>query len=181
MTAMTGHRAAWAAGGLSALAAALLWAVKSLSILLVGYQPPLVFELAVPLFGLTVVLLAQRGPPSALMRAARVVGGAACAAGLVTVGSELVGASWGGPAIATAMVAVIVGLIMIGVASRGAPKGAGAKEKLAFVIGLTTVPGILVGGFLAMLNERLLEVPILILACMWAWLGGLMLHTRLES
>lgn len=178
---MTGRAAAWATGGISALAAGLLWSVKSLSILLVGYQPPLVLELAVPLFGLTVVLLARRGPSLALMRAARVLGGLACAAGLVTVGSELVGASWGDPAIATAMVAVIVGLIMIGVASRSAPKGAGATGKSAFVLGLATVPAILVGGLLAMLNERLLEVPILILACMWVWLGGLMLRTRPES
>lgn len=114
------------------------------------------------------------------MRAAQVLGCAAFAAGLVAVGSELAGTVWG-PAIAVAMVAVLVSLIMIGVSTRGVRRAPDRSARLALVIGVVTVPAILIGGLLSILSERFLEVPLLALGCMWIWLGGLMLHTPIED
>ena len=89
--------------------------------------------------------------------------------------SELAGDVWG-PILAGAMASVVVGLIVIGVDTRRAPTPVGTAGKLALAIGLATIPAVLLGGLLAMINERLLEVPILLLACMWGWLGSVMLR-----
>jgi hypothetical protein len=68
------ERTAWRAiGGLTALVGALLWGVKSATILLIGYQPPLVFEAAPALFALTVASLAS-GHTARLAKAALALG-----------------------------------------------------------------------------------------------------------
>ncbi len=159
---------------MSALAAALLWAIKTVSILVAGYQPPVVFEAAPALFGLTVVSLAF-SYQARLTRVAQVLGVLATVAGVLAAWSELTGEVWG-VALVTAMTGVLVGLILIGLAARSDTRPLGTAGRWALIIGLGTIPGVLVGGLLAMINERLLEVPLLLIACMWARLGSLMLR-----
>ena len=174
MTAVTSPTTRRKVGGWAALAAALLWGVKAASILLTGYQPPVVFEAAPPLFGLAVFSLAL-GSATRRRRTAQVLGLVACVAGLVALASELAGEVWG-PAIAGAMVAALAGLVLIGLDTRRASGRAGTAGKLALAIGLGTMPAVLLGGLLATIDERLLEVPLLFLACLWGWLGTLLLR-----
>ncbi len=173
MAVMSRRSTVLVAGGLSAVAAGALWGVKSLNILLTGDQPPLIFELAPPLFGLAVAALAFDRRHESRARRALVLGCVAVVAGSAAVLSDLAGALWG-PAIALAMIAVLVGLILLGSASGRSPIG--SVEWVALAIGLVTVPALLVGGALSLIDERLLEVPLVLLAGMWIWLGGLMLR-----
>jgi hypothetical protein len=76
------------------------------------------------------------------------------------------------------MVGVILGLTMIGLATRREPGAVGAAGTVALALGLATIPAVAIGGLLSMIGERLLELPLLVLACMWAWLGSLMLGLR---
>jgi hypothetical protein len=173
MTVMTRRSAVLVSGGLAAVAGGALWTVKSLSILLTGDQPPLVFELAPPLFGLVVVALAVDRRHGSRASWALALGCVAVVAGSAAVLSDLAGELWG-PAIALATIAVLVGLILLGMVSGRRPIG--SVEWVALAIGVMTVPALLVGGALSLIDERLLEVPLLLLAGMWIWLGGLMLR-----
>ena len=166
----------WRAGGVSALAGAFLWGVKSASILLTGYQPPVIFEAGPALFAFAVASLASRHP-AGLARAALALGGSACLAGVAAFGSELTGETWDA-ALAAAMVGVILGLILVGLAIRGESGTVGAAGSVALALGLGTLPALAVGGMLSQVDERLLELPVLALACLWAWLGRLMLRLR---
>jgi len=124
----------------------------------------LLFEAAPALFGVAVGALALGGNPrdrrrqAALLRASP-----ATVAGLVTLVSEIV-ESVPGPAIAAATLALIAALVLIGVASRTGPETVRGPGRVALVIGLSTLPALLVGGLLAAANERLLELPLLVLA-----------------
>jgi len=166
----------WRMGGLAALAGALLWAGKSVGILVSGYQPPVVLELALTLFALTVLALAS-GCTAKLGRAGQALGAFACLAGVVAVTTELTGEAWR-PAPATSMVGAILGLTMVGLAFRRQPGTAGTAGNLALALGLSTIPALLVGGLLSMFGERLLEVSLLALAGTWACLGTVMLRAQ---
>ena len=175
MVLMARRSAVLVSGGLAAVAGGALWGVKSLNILLTGDQPPLVFELAPLLFGLAVTALAAVDRRHASRaRWALALGCVAVVAGSAAALSDLAGELWG-PAIAVAMIAVLVGLILLGSASRSP---IGSVEWVALAIGLVTVPALLVGGALSLIDERLLEVPLVLLAGMWIWLGGLMIRER---
>lgn len=145
----------WWIGGVAALAGGCLWGAKSASILLTGYQPPLVFDLAPVLFSLTVLSLASGGT-SGRARISQAVGGAACVSSLVALGSELTGEHWG-PALAIAQVCIILGLTMTGLVTRREPGPAGAAGGMALLLGVATVPAALAGGVLSSIGERLLE------------------------
>jgi hypothetical protein len=173
MAVMARRNAVLVSGGLAAVAGGVLWGVKSLAILLTGDQPPLVFELAPPLFGLAVATLAFDRRNGRRARWALALGCVAVVAGSAAVLSDLVGELWG-PAIALAMIAVLVGLILLGMAPKRTPVG--SVGWVALAIGLGTVPALLVGGALSLIDERLLEVPLVLLAGLWIWLGGLMLR-----
>ena len=159
---------------IAALVAGALWVVKSASILLSGYQPPLVFDVAVPLFGLALVALASAGPHDWRHRVAQALGGVAVVAGCTALASELAGEVWH-VALAVGAVAQIVGLVLAGLADHRAPGGFGAAGRTALLIGLATIPATAVGGLLELVDERLLEVSTLFLACLWVWLGSRML------
>jgi hypothetical protein len=131
MVLMARRNAVLVSGGLAAVAGGALWGVKSLNILLTGDQPPLVFELAPPLFGLAVTALAVDRGHGTRERWALALGCVAVVAGSAAALSDLVGELWG-PAIAVAMIAVLVGLILLGSASRSP---IGSVEWVALAIG----------------------------------------------
>jgi len=153
-----------------------LWVVKSTSILVTGYQPPVVLEVAVPLFGVGLVVLASGGSPDPRLTVARALGSLSVLAGLVALASELAGELWGW-SLATASVAFLVGLLLTGAALRGSTTRDGVRGRVALTLALVTVPALLAGGALAEIDERLLELPLLTVACLWIWLGVLMLRS----
>ena len=98
----------------------------------------------------------------------------AIALGLLTVTAwvvagvtEAVGQVWG-PALAASSLALIASLLVLG-------RSSSVPHKIAWWIGVSILPALVVGGLLSAINERLLEVSILTLGLMWLWLGGILL------
>lgn len=171
MDGTTVREAARVIGGPAAVLAGLMWGVKGTSILVTGRQPPLLLELAVPLFGVVLLALSVSVAGSGRRTLVRGLGLTAFLAAAVAVVTEVRGEVWG-PALVCAMVATLVGLVVFGAEGRSGGQGpAIPARRPALAIGVATVPAILVGGILAELDERLLEVPLVALAGMWCWLG----------
>lgn len=150
--------------GAAGVAGGLCWAVKSASILATGIQPPLTYELALPLLATSLVGVAHLVLPRS--RRGTVVAATAWLAvgsGLIALVSELLGESWD-PFIAAWAIALLGGqLCLLNVRAAPAP--------LTFWTGVGTVPALLVGGALAEVDERLLEIPLLCLGLAWTSIG----------
>jgi uncharacterized membrane protein YfcA len=95
-------------------------------------------------------------------------GGFAMIAGLLAAITELVDTA-SVPALAVSMIAVVIALVLQD--RRGA-----STERLAWWIGVVTLPLNLLGGVLATADEKLLEIPLAVLALSWILLGGLSLR-----
>ncbi len=172
-----GSIAAWL-GGLS-------WTVKGLSILVVAKQPPVVFELGAPLFA--VALLGLFAALHGDDRRAVIGGVAAGLAVLLVVIAAIARAidptlAPEGEAftplsvvlLATA-VCLVAALVLLGLASRRSRRL--RWSALPFWMGILVVPGLLLGGALAEVNERLLEIPLVLFALAWMPLGYSMWHS----
>lgn len=163
--------------GAAAAIGGLAWVVKAVAILATGDQPPLVFEGAPPFFGVALTALAlTSGLRGVRRKAAVTLGVLTVTAGVVAGVTEAVGQVWG-PAIAASSLALLTGLLLLG------RRTSSASHTFAWLIGVSLVPALAVGGLLAAINERLLEVSILTLGLMWLWLGGILLSkdTRVGS
>jgi hypothetical protein len=157
-------------GGAAGLAGGLAWVIKGVTILVGGEQPPLVFGLALPLFGLSllgVALLTPRG-----IRRSTAVGLAwlAVVAGVVVVWSELLDRGWDA-SIAASALALLAGQLAL-------PRGDGAPAALTFWIGVATLPALAVGGALMEIDERLLEVSVVCVGFAWMLVGWVTLRHR---
>jgi hypothetical protein len=64
----------------------------------------------------------------------------------------------------------------LGLASDGVGTHRRAADRLAWWIGAVLLPAVLLGGVLTVLDERLLELPLAVIAALWIWLGGLLLR-----
>jgi hypothetical protein len=154
-----------------------LWAVKGTAILLTGEQPDYIFE-AAPLFfafglvGLHAGLQERGGRPG-------LVGGALAWAG---VGLALLSAAFYAattddeafPLSATiplTALSILASLVLLGIAVRRAHALPGRWRSLPLAIGTGVLPLLLAGGILETLDERLLEIPIVILGLAWIALG----------
>ena len=157
-------------GGVAALAAGTMWVVKSATILVVDTQPPMLFEAALPLFGVAVACVASGGRLSRTRLGAQMAGVVAAVAGMVAVVSELLGEARSA-ALIVASVGFVSGLVLVGLANREEPWPDAGTVRLAFVLGLLTVPAVAVGGLLSLAAERLVELPLLMLGGLWIWLG----------
>lgn len=143
---------------LAAFIGAALWGAKALAILATGWQPPLAFELGPVFFALSCVALAGGSLP-------RAIGALALfAAALSAVAFVLGRDALGGPLLGVAMLAVLASLAVHGWSVR-------RRERAPFVVAAATLPLMALGGALSLLHERLLELPLLGIALLWAWLG----------
>lgn len=151
-------------GGAAGVAGGLCWVVKSGSILATGVQPPLTLELALPLLGACLVGVSHLVlPPIRRRRVVATAAWLAVATGLVALTGELLG-EFLDPFIAAWALALLTGqLCLLDVRSAPAP--------LTFWTGAGTVPALLVGGVLAEVDERLLEIPMLGLGLAWLSIG----------
>jgi len=148
-----------------------MWIIKGVSILLTGDQPPIVFEAAMPLLAVGVVGLGARlGGPLGV--AGAVVACVAAASAVVGLSTELA------PFIAVAGFGPFLGLILVGSAALQARLFPSPWNALPLALGLGGPLLVLAGGGLALLNERLLEVPIVIIGLAWVILGYSMLSER---
>lgn len=151
-----------------------MWIFKGGSILLTGEQPPLVFEAAMPLFAVGVVGLGARlgrlkGP---LGTAGITVAYLAVASAVVALLTEL------SLFIAVAGFGPFLGLVLVGSATLQARTFPSPWSALPLATGLGGPVLILAGGGLALINERLLEVPIVMVGIAWVLLGYLLLFIR---
>jgi hypothetical protein len=157
-------------GGAAGLAGGLAWVVKAVTILVVGEQPPLAFDLALPLFGLNllaVALLTSRG-----IRRTIAVGVAwlAVVAGVMALWSEVFDSGWD-QSIAVSSLALLLGQLAL-------PRSDGAPAALTFWIGVATLPALAFGGALAEIDERLLEIPLVCVGLAWMLVGWVTLRHR---
>ncbi len=152
--------------GSALLIGAALIAVKCVTILITGDQPPLLFEISPMFLGLGVLLLApaldlegsKRWIVSALGLTSLIVG-------VVAAVTEFAGEVFG-PAIATATLAAIGGAVVSGWHPRG-----DSRKRALLLVGLAAVPAMVLGGLLSEINERLLEIGLLGYAAVWGHAG----------
>jgi hypothetical protein len=58
---------------------------------------------------------------------------------------------------------------------------AGSAAWIAMLIGLGTIPAVILAGPLTLVGERLIEVPLLLVGCVWIWLGRTMLSCASQT
>ena len=157
-------------GGAAGLAGGLAWVIKGVAILAVDDQPPLAFEVALPLFGLSLLGVAHL----TLQRMRRTVVVAlawlAVVTGLLALVSELLDKGWDA-SIAASSLALLIGQLTLDRSGR-------APAPLTFWIGVGTLPALAVGGVLAEIDERLLEIPLVCVGLAWMLVGWVTLRNR---
>lgn len=154
-------------GGLAAMVGGLLWVVKGGAILLTGHQPPVVFEAAMPLFAVGLLGLHarfdRRGGP--LGTTGVLVAYAALASAVIALIMPLA------PFIAVAGFGSFLGLVLLGSAALQARVFHPPWRALPLAMGLGGPILILAGGGLALISERLLEIPLVLVGLAWMLLG----------
>jgi hypothetical protein len=165
----------WA--GLAAALGGMLWAAKGSAVLLTGDQPDYIFELAPLFFSLGLLALYARleggGGEAARLGGALAWSGlalmlASAALYLVTGGEEGFPI---GVIIALAALSILAGLVLLGMAVRRTEALPGRWRSLPLAMGAAVIPLLMVGGILETLDERLLEIPIVLLGLAWSALG----------
>lgn len=159
-------------GAVSAMAGGLAWIVKGGMILSVGVQPPLLFEIAPALFAVGLLAVSRRLTSHGRMKkAGAVLAAFALIAGIVSLVAPADDGEFS-PALLVSSIALVAGLMLLGVpARRESLFGPGAASSLPLYLGLGTIPALMVGGGLAAIHERLLEIPVVFLGVLWAYLG----------
>ena len=154
-------------GGLAAMVGGLMWVVKGGAILLTGQQPPVVFESAMPLFAVGLLGLHARldGRGGRLGKAGVLVAYAAVASAAIVFMAPLA------PFYAVAGFGPFLGLVLLGSATLRARVFRPPWSALPLAMGLGVPLLILAGGALAMISERLLEIPIVLVGLAWMLLG----------
>jgi hypothetical protein len=165
----------WA--GLATALGGLLWAAKGSAILLTGDQPEYLFELAPLFFALGLLALHARLEGGG-GNAAR-LGGALAWSGLALVLASAAlylatGEEEGFPigiTIPLAALSILAALVLLGIAVRRTEALPGRWRSLPLAMGAGVIPLMIVGGILEMLDERLLEIPIVLVGLAWSALG----------
>jgi hypothetical protein len=154
-------------GGLAAMVGGLMWVVKGGSILLTGQQPPVVFEAAMPLFAVGLLGLHARldGRGGLLGKAGVLMAYAALASAAIVLVAPLA------PFYALAGFGPFLGLVLLGSATPQARVFPPPWSALPLAMGLGSPLLILAGGGLALISERLLEIPIVLVGLAWMLLG----------
>jgi hypothetical protein len=165
-------------GGLAAITAGACWVVKGGTILAIGVQPTLLFDLAPVLMALAVVGLAQELPPSRHRTLCLGAAALALVFGLPVAIGELIPLSDMITGIGTAAAIVLI-VLALGIGGIKLRQQHGAL--LPLVLAVATLPALLVGGLLAMVvGERALEIPIVVLGVAWAALGLSLLRRQYQ-
>ncbi len=159
------------------------WAFKAGLTLATGDEPPAAFAIGFALFPFALLGLwstVRRRP----LRAARIGGALAGAAAVSVVLATIVRAVGGAaveggedeltvltPFVAVAAFATFAALLALGSAVRRTSALPAGYASLPWAMGLATILLLLLGGALEAVSERLLELPIALLAVGWVALG----------
>lgn len=154
-------------GGLAAMVGGLMWVVKGGAILLTGQQPPVVFEAAMPLFAVGLLGLHARlhGRGGPLGKVGVLVAYAALVSAAIVFMTPLA------PFYAVAGFGPFLGLVFLGSATPQAGIFPSPWSALPLAVGLGGPLLILAGGGLALISERMLEIPIVLVGLAWMLLG----------
>ncbi len=144
-----------------------MWVVKGTSILLTGYQPPFVYEVAMLFFSISLLGLGARldGLNGLIINTGTIVAFVAVTSAVVALVTESM------PFVAIAGFGPFLGLILLGSASLRDKVFPSPWSALPLAMGLGGPILILGGGGLALIDERLLEVPIVLIGFAWILLG----------
>lgn len=159
----------------AAIVGGLLWVVKGGAILLGYGQPEYAFEIAPLLFALVTLGLTRWLPRNRARRVATVLAVTAVSACLVAAVSSVVAGHVLGPDLGIGVLAVTAALVVLGLRLRGRDVAVGG---LSLLLGVGTLPAVIVGGALSAIDERLLEVPIVVIGVVWITLGVALLQLR---
>lgn len=175
------------------MAGGLCWLIKGGAILITGDQPPLLFELGAFLLPVSLI-----GLDAALGGRGGRVGKAGLVLSAVAVISALLAGlgAWLGPDdwiptedTATVLTPFIVltglgtvlGLVLLGIAVFRTKALRRPWHILPIAIAASIVPLMIAGGALASINERLLELPLVLLGGAWVLLGVTLLRQESAS
>ena len=156
--------------GFAALGGAGFFTVKSVGILATGGQVPYLFELAPALLGLCVLTLpGALGMTGGRASVTAMIGGMVIAVTLAAVLADLVGEVFG-PGLGVAMLGVSAGALIAG----WDPKD--WTDRALLVAAVAPFPALALGGALETIDERLLEIGLLLVAAAWVWVGVALLR-----
>jgi hypothetical protein len=155
----------------------LLWVVKGGSILITGQQPPVVFEAALPLFAVGLLGLHARldGRGGPLGKVGVLVAYAALAAAATALITPLA------PFIVVAGFGPFLGFVLLGSATLRSRVFRPPWSALPLAMGVGGPLLILAGGGLALISERLLEIPLMLVGIAWMLLGYSILVVKAET
>lgn len=159
------------------------WVVKGGSILLTGIQPPFLFEVAPVLFAFGLVGLHTRfigggGIPAGIGLTLAILSGGLAVGPLVSNAPSSEDFS---PVIFGAFISNFAALIFLGIVTRRIGAFPAPWRSLPLAMGMLTFPLLAVGGALETISERLLELPLLVIAVAWIWTGYLILASPVTS
>jgi hypothetical protein len=188
---MTRDRAA-ALGSVCALIGGLCWVVKGGWILVTGWQPPVIYEVA-PLFfpvaaGALFVLPGVRSRLATVGLAMASI--AELAAVLAVLGFFLGPPDWQPtgstvtvltPWITLSALGTSVSLVLLGVPVRRARALPGWTRNLPLLIGAGAIPVLAVGGLLELLRTHLIEVSTVVIGLGWVALAMALARARIVS
>jgi hypothetical protein len=176
------------AAGLAGILGGLFWIVKAAAILATGAQPPVLFEAAPLLFALVVIGSVQLLPePRGRLAVAGAIlasiGAIATLASLVVTRGGTAASSEDdfSPLIFVGFVATLIALLLVGIPIWRRRALRAPWHVVPVVVFASTLPLMVVGGVLESINERLLEIPILVLGLGWALVGFAVVSRRPES
>lgn len=151
------------------------WIVKGVAILLTGDQPRFLFEIA-PIFfalgliGLHTRLDGQGGSLATVGLGLAVTSGVLAIVGFVAT-FPMTSSEDFSPLIFGSFLAHLIGLVILGIATRRTRALPGRWRVLPLVMGVSIFPLLAVGGILESINERLLELPLVLIGLPWILLG----------
>ena len=153
---------------LGALVGGVLWAAKSLGILIADYEPEYAFAVAPFFFGIAALGVAAKVDPAlprertatSVLAAVATIAGAAAALLYIATGDS----TGFGLTIMVSVLCLLAVLIYGGWLVR-------QWSIIPFAIAATMLIGLPIGGALSEIDERLLEIPLLVVATGWILLG----------
>ncbi len=165
----------WA--GFAAALGGALWVVKGGAILVTGDQPEYIFEVAPLLFALGLVGLHARleGHGSGSGRVGGALAWASLALALVsavvylaTTDDEVFLLS---ATIPLTGLSILASLVLLGIAVRRVGALPGRWRSFPLSMGVAVLPLMMIGAILETLDERLLELPLVVFGLAWVMLG----------